>query len=55
MKELNFPVIKGRLPLGKTLSMDDYLKFVMLNLKYIFNTKNRKQNKPIKKGTPFKI
>lgn len=55
MKGLRLPVIKGRFPAPKVLSMDDYLKFVNLNLKYICNTKNRRQNKPINMGIPFKI
>lgn len=34
MKKLKFPIIKGPLPGAKWLSMDDYLKFINLHLKY---------------------
>jgi hypothetical protein len=33
-KKLNLPIIKGTFPNAKRLSMDDYVKFVVLNLKY---------------------
>ena len=39
MKELKLPVIRGPLPESKTLSMDDYLKFVQFNLKHAFDKK----------------
>ena len=41
MKKLNFPIIRETLPEAKWLSMDDYLKFVNLHLKY---TSDRKAN-----------
>ncbi len=34
-EKLNLPVIKGTLPAARYLSMDDYVNFVTLNLKYI--------------------
>ncbi len=34
MEKLKFPIIKGQLPRAKWLSMDDYLKFINLHLKY---------------------
>jgi len=34
MKRLRFPVIKGPMPEPRTLSMDDYLKFVLFNLRH---------------------
>jgi len=34
MRKLNLPIIKGGIPPPKYLSMDDYLRFVTLNLKY---------------------
>jgi len=37
MEKLKFPIIRKPLPAPKTLSMDDYLRFVSLNLKYAFN------------------
>lgn len=55
MKELRLPVIKSIFPLSKVLSMDDYLRFVILNLKYVANDRNRKHRKSINVGTPFKI
>jgi hypothetical protein len=46
MKKLNLPIIKGALPTAKQLSMEEYLKFVNLNLKYTLDKKaNRKQKK----------
>jgi hypothetical protein len=39
MKRLNLPIIRGAMPDKKWLSMDDYLKFVNLHLKYTFNRK----------------
>ena len=39
MKELNLPVIKKAAFKQKTLSMDEYLKFVRFNLKYAFDKK----------------
>ena len=39
MEKLNLPVLKGKMPQGRRLSMNDYLKFVNLHLKYTFNRK----------------
>ncbi len=39
MKPLNLPVIQGTHSEAKTLSMDDYLKFVQFNLKHAFDKK----------------
>lgn len=39
MEKLKFPIIRKPLPEPKALSMDDYLRFVSLNLKYAFNKK----------------
>jgi len=36
MEELNLPPIKFNPPQAKRLTMDEYLKFVYLNLKYTF-------------------
>ena len=38
-KELKLPVIKGNMPPAKYLSMDDYLKFVIINLKFVAGCK----------------
>ena len=45
-KKLNLPIIKGTIPGAKRLSMDDYVKFVALNLKYTIDKRViRKQKK----------
>ena len=38
--KLKLPIISGSLPGSKALSMDDYFKFVKLNLEYTFHYKN---------------
>ncbi len=45
MKKLNLPIIKGNIPAAKWLSMDDYLKFVTLNLKHTLDKKIIKKQK----------
>jgi len=46
MKKLKLPIIKGALPASRRLSMEEYLEFVNLNLKYTLNKKAiRKQKK----------
>jgi len=53
---LKFPIIKGVLPGAKRLSMDDYLKFVALNLKYTTDKKaSRKQKKLTAVPVPFSL
>ena len=42
MKKLNLPVIQNSFPNAKCLSMDEYLKFVLLHLKYTFDKKTYK-------------
>lgn len=39
MKKLNFPVIQGPPLEKKRLSMDEYLEFVLLHLRYTFDRK----------------
>ena len=39
MEKLKFPIIRKCSLKPKALSMDDYLRFVSLNLKYTFNRK----------------
>ena len=54
MKKLKLPVVKGADFTAKSLSMDDYLKFITLNLKYTFNKKAiRKQKKSQAVNAPF--
>lgn len=36
MKELNLPIIQGPLSEDRILSMDEYIKFVQFNLRYVF-------------------
>ncbi len=43
MEELNIPIIKGKIPGAKILSMNDYLKFVYLHLRYTFNKDANKE------------
>ena len=53
-EKLKFPVIKGKLPPPKHLSMDDYLKFVNLNLKYTVDMEAvRRQKRAQVVNTPF--
>ncbi len=54
IEKLKFPVIKGKLPPPKRLSMNDYLKFVNLNLKYTVNIEAvRKQKRAQVVNVPF--
>lgn len=56
MKELNLPVIKGRLPVAKYLSMEDYIRFINLHLKYTLDRKAiRRQKKLAAVSTPFSL
>ncbi len=42
MKKLNLPVMQNPFPGAKRLSMNEYLKFVLLHLKYTFDRKTYK-------------
>lgn len=56
MKDLNLPVMKKILPEAKRLSMDDYLKFVYLHLKYTYNRRAyKKWKKMLMVNVPFFI
>ena len=56
MKKLKFPIIQETLPEAKWLSMDDYLKFVNLHLKYTFDRKaNQQWKKLLAVNIPFFI
>jgi len=56
MESLKFPIIKDRLPGGKRLSMDEYVKFVFLHLKHTLNKKDYERNKRLTSvNTPFFI
>jgi hypothetical protein len=47
MERLNLPIIKGVLPYARHLSMEDYLKFVNLHLKYTLDKKAIKKQKKL--------
>ena len=56
MKDLKFPIIKNRNPRLKTLSMDEYLKFVQFNLQQAFDKKAYlKLKKMLIVNVPFSI
>jgi len=56
MEYLEFPIIKESLPGGKRLSMNEYVKFVFLHLKYTLNKKEYERNKRLNSvNTPFFI
>lgn len=54
MKKLKLPVIRGHLSEARTLSMDDYFKFVQFNLTHAFDKKAyAKWKKMLVVNTPF--
>ncbi len=56
MKKLKLPIIKEVLAEPKTLSMDEYLKFVQFNLKHAFSKKAyAKWKKMLAVNEPFSI
>ncbi len=56
MKKLKFPIIKGLLSESKSLSMNDYLKFVQFNLKHAFDKQAyAKWKKMLVVNVPFVI
>lgn len=56
MEDLKFPIIKGKIPAAKRLSMDDYLRFVTLNLKYTVDREaNRKSKRLSAVNVPFSL
>jgi hypothetical protein len=56
MKKLNLPIIKAGVPLAKSLSMDDYVKFVNLNLRHTIDRKAvREQKKLAAVSMPFSL
>ncbi len=55
-KKLNLPIIKGALPAAKWLSMDDYLRFVNLQIRYVLDRKTiRKQKRLAVINVPFSL
>lgn len=56
METLNFPIIRDKIVPKRQLSMDDYVKFVNLNLKYTVDRKaNKKQKKLLACNEPFNL
>ncbi|MCX5751706.1 MAG: hypothetical protein NT099_08625 [Candidatus Saganbacteria bacterium] len=56
MKRLKLPIIRGPMPEKKSLSMDDYLKFVSFHLKHAFHgATNREWKKRLAVDVPFSI
>ncbi len=54
--KLDLPIITDKLPEPKHLSMDEYVKFVELNLNSMFNRTNyKKQKKKQFVTVPFKL
>jgi hypothetical protein len=47
MQKLNLPVIQEKLPDGKVLTMDEYLEFVLFNLKHNFDRKAYEESKKL--------
>jgi len=56
IEKLDLPIIREAMPNKKCLSMDDYLKFVNLHLKYTFNRNAYKRwKKMLAVNIPFSI
>jgi hypothetical protein len=56
MKKLNLPIIRTGIPPAKSLSMEDYIKFVNLNLQYTVDRKiAREQKKLAVVNVPFSL
>lgn len=56
MEKLKLPVIKDALPAARRLSMDDYLKFINLHLKYTLNKRDiRRHKKMAAVNVPFSL
>ncbi len=47
MDKLNLPVVKNDAPLPRPLSMDEYLKFVIFNLKHNVDKKAVREQKKL--------
>jgi len=56
MEKLNLPIIRDKIASKRQLSMDDYLKFVNLNLKYTVDREtNKKQKRLLACNRPFSL
>ena len=47
MEDLKFPVIKEPLPAAKWLSMEDYIKFVSMHIRYTLDKRNYRRWKKL--------
>jgi hypothetical protein len=56
VKDLNLPIIKESMIPPRSLSMDEYLEFVIFNLKNIVDiTANSEWKETLRVNVPFKI
>lgn len=56
LRDLKLPIIKKSLPENPPLGMDDYLKFVMFNLKHFPPPKlSKKAEMALRVNIPFRI
>ena len=56
MDKLNLPALKINVYLPRSLSMEDYLEFVSVNLKYVVDKKSvREQKKLAAVNVPFSL
>jgi hypothetical protein len=55
-RDLKLPIMKGRGPKDRHLSMDNYLKFVIFNLRHIVDMKaGRRLKREMLAGKPFRF
>ena len=47
MDKLNLPILKADIPFSRSLSMEDYIKFVTLNLRYTIDRKAIREQKKL--------
>ncbi len=47
MEDLKLPIIKKPLPAAKWLSMDDYVRFVTMNIRYTLDKRNYRKWKKL--------
>ncbi|MBN2143798.1 MAG: hypothetical protein JW774_04155 [Candidatus Aureabacteria bacterium] len=55
MKKLKLPVVKKNLPRSKSLSMEDYLEFVQMNLEHLDLNESRKSKDKLYIRIPFRL
>ncbi|PIP67700.1 MAG: hypothetical protein CO035_02650 [Candidatus Omnitrophica bacterium CG_4_9_14_0_2_um_filter_42_8] len=47
MNKLNLPILKADIPFSRSLSMEDYIKFVTFNLRYTIDKKAVREQKKL--------